>query len=139
MFSTTSSIRSCAPGRAVVTGPSPPARPSWRPPSRNASDLAAQHDVPVKLAGVGEGIDDIAFYDASDGTEHGWHGTYLEIDGRPAVRFERVYPHSVERVWRAVTDPAEMRHWFPSPEISYDARPGGTITLSERNEPSLIG
>ena len=47
-------------------------------------------------------------------------GTYLEIDGRPAVRFERVYPHPLDRVWRAVTDPAEMRHWFPSPEVSID-------------------
>ena len=57
-------------------------------------------------------------------------GTYLEIDGRPAVRFERVYPHAVERVWRAVTDPAQMRHWFPSPEVAYDGRTGGTMTLS---------
>ncbi len=56
-------------------------------------------------------------------------GTYLEIDGRPAVRFERVYPQSRERVWQAVTSPEEMRHWFPSPDISIDARPGGSITL----------
>jgi uncharacterized protein YndB with AHSA1/START domain len=55
-------------------------------------------------------------------------GTYLEVDGRPAVRFERVYPHPVERVWRAVTDPAEMRHWFPSPDVAIDAE-AGTITL----------
>jgi len=56
-------------------------------------------------------------------------GTYLEIDGRPAVRFERIYPHPLDRVWRAVTDPAEMRQWFPSPEVSID-QAAGTITLS---------
>jgi uncharacterized protein YndB with AHSA1/START domain len=57
-------------------------------------------------------------------------GTYLEIDGRPAVRFERIYDHPVARVWAAVTDPDEMRHWFPSPEVEYDARTGGWITVS---------
>jgi len=36
------------------------------------------------------------------------------MDGRPALRFERHYPHGVERVWRAVTEPAEMEEWFPS-------------------------
>lgn len=57
-------------------------------------------------------------------------GTYLELDGRPAVRFERVYPHPVERVWRAITDPEELRHWFPSPEVTYEPRPGGSMTLA---------
>src|SRR5688572_29308652 len=33
-------------------------------------------------------------------------------DGRPALRFERRLPHSVDRVWRAVSDPAEMKQWF---------------------------
>ena len=41
-------------------------------------------------------------------------GTLVTIDGRAALRFERRYPHDVERVWRAVTDPAEMSVWFPS-------------------------
>ena len=57
-------------------------------------------------------------------------GTYLKVDDRPAVRFERVYDHPVERVWEAISDPAQMRHWFPSPEVSHDAREGGSITLS---------
>jgi uncharacterized protein YndB with AHSA1/START domain len=42
------------------------------------------------------------------------HGTYVEHDGRPAVRFTRRYPHSAERVWAAVSEPAGLRHWFPS-------------------------
>jgi uncharacterized protein YndB with AHSA1/START domain len=41
-------------------------------------------------------------------------GTLVTIDHRPALRFERRYRHPVERVWRAVTDPAEMSLWFPS-------------------------
>lgn len=41
-------------------------------------------------------------------------GTIVTIDGQAALRFERRYPHSPERVWRAVTDPDEMAQWFPS-------------------------
>ena len=41
-------------------------------------------------------------------------GTLVHIEGRPALRFERRYPAPPERVWRAVTDPAEMPAWFPS-------------------------
>jgi uncharacterized protein YndB with AHSA1/START domain len=41
-------------------------------------------------------------------------GTLVHIEGRPALRFERHYPTPVERVWRAVTEPAEMAAWFPS-------------------------
>jgi uncharacterized protein YndB with AHSA1/START domain len=34
------------------------------------------------------------------------------VDGRPALRFERRLNHSIERVWRAVTEPAELARWF---------------------------
>jgi uncharacterized protein YndB with AHSA1/START domain len=36
------------------------------------------------------------------------------IDGRPALRFERHLDHPVERVWRAVSEPAEVRRWMPA-------------------------
>ena len=36
------------------------------------------------------------------------------VDGRPALRLERRLPHSVERVWRAVTEPSELASWFVS-------------------------
>lgn len=36
----------------------------------------------------------------------------LTIDGRPALRMERRLGHSVQRVWRAVTEPAELARWF---------------------------
>ena len=38
--------------------------------------------------------------------------TEQTIDGRPALRIERRFAHSVERVWRAVTEPAELARWF---------------------------
>jgi uncharacterized protein YndB with AHSA1/START domain len=41
-------------------------------------------------------------------------GTLETIDGRPALRFERTLPHSVERVWRAISEPAELERWFPA-------------------------
>jgi hypothetical protein len=41
----------------------------------------------------------------------------LEVIGEQAVlRFERHLDHSVERVWRAITDPEELCRWFPQSE-----------------------
>lgn len=53
-------------------------------------------------------------------------GTYVGYQGKPAVRFERDYRYPVERVWRAVTNPAQLRHWFPS-QVAYKHKVGGTI------------
>lgn len=41
-------------------------------------------------------------------------GIVIEVDGGPALRFERRYPQNIERVWKAVTDKDEMAQWFPS-------------------------
>ena len=41
-------------------------------------------------------------------------GILIEVDGGPALLFERRYPQNIERVWKAVTDPGEMAQWFPS-------------------------
>lgn len=40
--------------------------------------------------------------------------TLLPAGDKPVLRFERFLPRSVEAVWRAVTDPTEMRSWFPT-------------------------
>jgi uncharacterized protein YndB with AHSA1/START domain len=56
------------------------------------------------------------------------HGTYETPDGRPALRFERVYPHPPAAVWAAVTDPDELAHWFPA-VVEVDLREGGAITF----------
>jgi uncharacterized protein YndB with AHSA1/START domain len=35
-------------------------------------------------------------------------------DGRWQLRFTRTLAHPVERVWRALTEPEHLAHWFPS-------------------------
>src|SRR3954452_15035127 len=59
------------------------------------------------------------------------YGTYETLDGGPAVRFERVYPFPVERVWRSVTVPEEMAAWFPS-TVEADLREGGEMRFTFR-------
>ncbi len=44
------------------------------------------------------------------------NGRLETVDDRPALRFERRLDHSVERVWRALTDPSELGEWFPPGE-----------------------
>src|SRR5215472_7506868 len=56
-------------------------------------------------------------------------GTYVEIDGRPAVRFQRSYNHPVQRLWTAITDPDELPHWFPS-KVAMEAEVGGKIEFT---------
>ncbi len=41
-------------------------------------------------------------------------GVLETIEGRPALRFVRELPCSIERVWRAVSTPAELEQWFPA-------------------------
>ena len=43
------------------------------------------------------------------------------------VEFIRTYPHPIERVWRAITEPAEVAAWFMPP--SFDLRVGGAWLL----------
>jgi uncharacterized protein YndB with AHSA1/START domain len=50
-------------------------------------------------------------------------GTEQTIDGRPALRFERRLNHSIERVWRAVTEPGELARWFVS-EVPWTPQAG---------------
>ena len=57
------------------------------------------------------------------------YGTYETIDGKPAVRFERRYPHPVDRVWRAVTEPGQLAHWFPT-TVEVDLREGGAMRFT---------
>lgn len=57
------------------------------------------------------------------------NGTYLELDGRPALRFERSIPHSVERVWQAITEPDELRLWFPA-AVEFEPRVGAAMTFT---------
>ena len=56
-------------------------------------------------------------------------GSYVEQEGRPAVRFVRTYPHSIERVWGAITEPGELRQWFPFHTV-IEPLVGGVVTFS---------
>jgi uncharacterized protein YndB with AHSA1/START domain len=56
--------------------------------------------------------------------------TEQTVDGRPALRLERRLDHSVERVWRAVSEPAELARWFVAeapwtPEAGEEFEAGG--------------
>jgi uncharacterized protein YndB with AHSA1/START domain len=54
------------------------------------------------------------------------HGSYTTVGGRPAVRFERRLSHPIDAVWRAVTEPEELAHWFPA-AVELELRLGGRI------------
>ncbi|WCB96742.1 hypothetical protein DSM104299_05508 [Baekduia alba] len=45
---------------------------------------------------------------------------------RSTLRFERRLRHAPERVWRAITDPDELRAWFPA-DVVYEPRAGGSM------------
>lgn len=40
--------------------------------------------------------------------------TLRTSEGKLVLRFERMLRHAQAKVWRAVTEPAEMSHWFPA-------------------------
>jgi uncharacterized protein YndB with AHSA1/START domain len=54
------------------------------------------------------------------------NATLHTAHGRAVLRFERRLAHSVDRVWRALTDPGELCHWFPA-EVTVDLRVGGEM------------
>lgn len=53
----------------------------------------------------------------------------LTLEDGPVLRLERRYRHSVERVWRALEDPEELRNWFPSDDA---------LQVVERVPPRLL-
>lgn len=72
------------------------------------------------------------------------YGTLETIDGRPALRFERALGYPVERVWRAISEPAELERWFPAavdwtPEVgeTFEAA-GATLEVTEVDAPHRL-
>jgi uncharacterized protein YndB with AHSA1/START domain len=51
------------------------------------------------------------------------------VGDRPVLRLERRLRHSPERVWPMVSDPAELKHWFPA-AMSGEFEPGATIEFT---------
>jgi uncharacterized protein YndB with AHSA1/START domain len=68
------------------------------------------------------------------------HGTYETIDDRPALRFERRLNHPVERVWRAISEPEQLKAWFPS-TVSGQIAAGAdlTFTFEQGEAPTMQG
>ncbi|GAA4899539.1 hypothetical protein GCM10025789_17230 [Tessaracoccus lubricantis] len=72
------------------------------------------------------------------------YGTLETIDGRPALRFTLEVPYPVERVWQAVSDPAELQEFFPGaapwgPETGEELDLGGmTLTVHEATAPKRL-
>jgi uncharacterized protein YndB with AHSA1/START domain len=54
--------------------------------------------------------------------------TLTRAGERPILRFERQLRHPIEAVWRAVTDPVEMRSWFPTRIEIDEWKVGATLT-----------
>ena len=56
-------------------------------------------------------------------------GHYTDADGQPVVRFERTFPHPVDAVWEAITDPRQLEAWFPTTVEYTTLAPGSPITF----------
>jgi uncharacterized protein YndB with AHSA1/START domain len=63
-------------------------------------------------------------------------GTIQPLEGRSLVRFERRYPHSVERVWAALTEPDQLRQWFGEGDIELELVEGGRFDVVTTGRPS---
>lgn len=59
------------------------------------------------------------------------NGTLHAGAERFVLRFERRLAHPPEKVWKALTDPAELSHWFPQ-DVEADLRPGGKMRFAFR-------
>ncbi|HEY3799127.1 MAG TPA: SRPBCC domain-containing protein [Caulobacteraceae bacterium] len=57
-------------------------------------------------------------------------GDLARFIDRWTVEFVRTYPHPIERVWRAVCDPAEVSIWFIPPSV-WEMKAGGAYRFEE--------
>jgi uncharacterized protein YndB with AHSA1/START domain len=55
-------------------------------------------------------------------------GEVLQNGDRIGLRFVRRFPHPVERVWKAITESDQLRHWMPC-DIVGERRAGADIVL----------
>jgi uncharacterized protein YndB with AHSA1/START domain len=66
------------------------------------------------------------------------HATLSTFDGRPVLRFERRLRHAPAKVWRAITDPAELAHWFPT-AVEAELRPGAPMRFTFPEDAPVSG
>jgi uncharacterized protein YndB with AHSA1/START domain len=62
----------------------------------------------------------------------GRHAVLIELEGRSALRFERLLPYPPERVWRALTEPGELADWHPTP---FASAPSAGASIAYHGEP----
>lgn len=62
--------------------------------------------------------------------------TLISTGDKPVLRFERFLPRPIEEVWRAVTDPEQMRAWFPT-RIEIDRWEQGATLTHHFDDPSF--
>jgi len=62
------------------------------------------------------------------------HVTLRDEEGRTTLRFERILAHPPERVWRALTEEAELAGWHPTP---FELEPVVGATISFRPPASV--
>ena len=56
------------------------------------------------------------------------YGTVHQLsDGRVQVRFERLLPYAIEKVWAALTEPDQLDAWIPG--LQFEARAGGSYKI----------
>ena len=56
-------------------------------------------------------------------------GRSVTLEDGPTLRFVRRLEQPIERVWRAISEPEELRHWFP---------PGEELRVTESDPPFLL-
>jgi uncharacterized protein YndB with AHSA1/START domain len=49
---------------------------------------------------------------------------------RWTMEYVRIYPHPIERVWRAISDPAELAQWFIRP-TRWELKVGGSYRMHD--------
>ena len=68
-----------------------------------------------------------------------FRSTLIQHDRRSGVRLEGILGYPDERVWAALTVPAESARWFPS-TLTVEPRVGGTaIVAGDPNTPDSVG
>ena len=65
------------------------------------------------------------------------NATLETANGRPVLRFERRLAHAPEKVWRALTEPAELAHWFPQ-DLDGAFKQGARLRFVFRGEPPVL-
>ena len=65
------------------------------------------------------------------------NATLETANDRPVLRFERRLAHAPEKVWKAITDPAELTHWFPQ-DVEGTFAPGARLRFVFRGAPPVL-